>query len=52
MSDRKVKVGVVGVGSLGQHHARVYAELDEAELVGIYDLNEKQARNWLSVWMR
>ena len=24
---RRVKIGVVGVGSLGQHHARIYAQL-------------------------
>jgi predicted dehydrogenase len=33
----KVRVGVVGVGALGRHHARVYASLPEAELVGIVD---------------
>jgi predicted dehydrogenase len=33
----KVRVGVVGVGALGQHHARVYASLPEAELVGVVD---------------
>jgi len=33
----KVKVGVVGVGALGQHHARVYASLPEATLVGLVD---------------
>ncbi|GAK56860.1 oxidoreductase-like protein [Candidatus Vecturithrix granuli] len=35
----KVRVGVVGVGHLGQHHARVYAELEECELVGVADTN-------------
>jgi predicted dehydrogenase len=34
---QKIKVGVVGVGSLGQHHARVYASMPEAELVGVVD---------------
>jgi predicted dehydrogenase len=33
----KVRVGVVGVGALGQHHARVYASLPEAELIGVVD---------------
>jgi predicted dehydrogenase len=33
----KVRVGVVGVGALGQHHARVYASLPEADLVGVVD---------------
>ena len=33
----KVRVGVVGVGALGQHHARVYSSLPEATLVGVVD---------------
>ena len=33
----KIRVGVVGVGALGQHHARVYASLPEATLVGVVD---------------
>jgi len=44
MTERKIKAGVVGVGSLGQHHARVYSELAETELVGVYDVNPEQAR--------
>jgi predicted dehydrogenase len=38
-----VPVAVVGVGALGQHHARVYAELPEARLVGVYDLDAGRA---------
>lgn len=34
----KVRVGVVGVGALGQHHARVYASLPQATLVGVADI--------------
>ena len=43
MGDGKIKnqgtipVGVVGVGYLGQHHARIYAEMDGVELVGVAD---------------
>jgi predicted dehydrogenase len=33
----KVRVGVVGVGALGRHHARVYASLPEAALIGVVD---------------
>jgi predicted dehydrogenase len=33
----KVRVGVVGVGALGQHHARVYASMPETILVGVVD---------------
>ncbi|WP_178915291.1 Gfo/Idh/MocA family protein [Natronomonas gomsonensis] len=38
-----IPVGVVGVGSMGRHHARVYRELPGAELVGIHDADEKRA---------
>ena len=40
---RKVKVGVFGVGSLGQHHARIYGELEQAELVGVFDIDARRA---------
>jgi predicted dehydrogenase len=43
MNDRIVRAGVVGVGSLGQHHARVYAELPTSELVGVYDADPGRA---------
>ena len=39
----KVKVGVIGVGYLGQHHARIYSKMAEVELVGIIDIDEKRA---------
>jgi predicted dehydrogenase len=39
----RVRAGVVGVGSLGQHHARIYASLPGAELTGVFDTNETRA---------
>lgn len=38
-----MKVGVFGVGSLGQWHARIYSELENAELIGVYDINKDRA---------
>jgi len=38
-----VRVGVVGVGALGQHHARVYADLPGATLAGLYDVDPSRA---------
>ncbi|PKM93000.1 MAG: UDP-N-acetyl-D-glucosamine dehydrogenase, partial [Elusimicrobia bacterium HGW-Elusimicrobia-4] len=38
-----MKVGVVGVGSLGQHHARVYSQIPEVELFGVCDVDKKRA---------
>ena len=35
--------GVIGVGSMGAHHARVYSELHTAKLVGVTDIDEEQA---------
>jgi predicted dehydrogenase len=40
----KTRVAVVGVGALGQHHARVYASLPGAELVGVYDVEGDRSR--------
>ena len=39
-----VKVGVVGVGAIGRNHARIYAALESADLVAIYDANLEHAR--------
>ena len=41
--DEPIDVGVIGVGSMGQHHARVYDELPAANLVGVTDVDETQA---------
>ena len=43
MASKKIKCGVAGVGSLGQHHARIYAALPGAELAGIYETNDARA---------
>ncbi len=37
--DMPVRIGVVGVGHLGQHHARVYAGLPGVRLVGVADVD-------------
>lgn len=42
--EKKLRVGVVGAGHLGQHHARVYAEMGECELVGISDINTERGQ--------
>jgi predicted dehydrogenase len=37
--ERKIRVGVIGVGHVGQHHARIYRELPGVELAGIADID-------------
>lgn len=39
-----VRVGVIGVGNLGQYHARVYHDLKEADLVGVVDPSLDRAK--------
>jgi predicted dehydrogenase len=36
-------VGVVGVGSLGYHHARILRDVEGAELVGVHDADQDRA---------
>lgn len=43
MSFPQIRCGVAGVGSLGQHHARIYAALPGAELAGIFEANDARA---------
>jgi predicted dehydrogenase len=43
MAKPKIRCGVVGVGSLGQHHARIYASLPGVEFVGIFEANDARA---------
>jgi predicted dehydrogenase len=42
-TDRRLRAGVVGVGHMGQYHARVYAELWDVELVGVVDVDAQRA---------
>ncbi|HIE43453.1 MAG TPA: Gfo/Idh/MocA family oxidoreductase [Candidatus Omnitrophica bacterium] len=37
-------VGIIGVGNMGRHHARVYSELRGVSLVAVADVNEEQGR--------
>jgi predicted dehydrogenase len=39
----KLKVGVIGTGHLGKLHIKMFKQIENCELVGIYDINPKQA---------
>ncbi len=43
MSTGRTRVGVVGVGHLGRHHARILAGMPDVELVGVADARPEQA---------
>ncbi|MGE5810360.1 MAG: Gfo/Idh/MocA family oxidoreductase, partial [Ignavibacteria bacterium] len=39
----KLKVGVIGTGHLGKLHLKMFKQIENCELVGIYDVNPEQA---------
>lgn len=41
---KRLRAGVIGVGHLGQHHARHYATLPGAILVGVFDAEASRAK--------
>ncbi len=41
---REITVGVVGVGHVGFHHARIYRETPGVDLVGVVDVNPDRLR--------
>jgi len=36
---KPIRIGVIGVGNMGQHHTRILSLLKDVELVGVSDLN-------------
>ncbi|MBL8097449.1 MAG: Gfo/Idh/MocA family oxidoreductase [Anaerolineales bacterium] len=44
MNKQDVRVGVIGVGRMGQRHCRVFANLRRAEFVGVYDARPEAAQ--------
>ena len=38
-----LKIGVVGVGHLGQHHVRLYRDMPGAQFVGAFDADSKKS---------
>ena len=43
MKENNFKIGVIGVGHLGEHHVKHLKTIKESNLVGIFDSNPKQA---------
>jgi predicted dehydrogenase len=40
-----IRVGVIGLGRMGQHHCRVYSNQMNIQLVGVFDINHHLASN-------
>lgn len=43
---RRIKIGVVGLGQWGRHHARIYAGFPDVDLVGVVDRNGVELRGF------
>lgn len=43
MGNNEIRAGVVGVGYLGQHHARIYSQMPGVKLVGVVDIKKDRA---------
>lgn len=43
--NEQIKIGVIGVGHLGQTHARLLKQVKTADLVGVYDVDGTKAEN-------
>lgn len=39
----KLKVGVIGTGHLGKIHTKLFKEVETADLIGVYDIDETKA---------
>lgn len=39
----RIRTGVIGLGRMGQHHCRIYANLRQTQFVGVYDINPAAA---------
>lgn len=50
MTEPKLRCGVIGVGRMGRHHARVYSQLAGAELVGVVDRNPESRKAIVEQW--
>tara|TARA_B100001250_G_scaffold409161_1_gene432937 strand:+ start:219 stop:1196 length:978 start_codon:yes stop_codon:yes gene_type:complete len=43
MKTKILNIGVIGVGHLGQHHVKHFKNIDNVKLIGVFDINSKQA---------
>lgn len=39
-----IRAGVIGAGAMGQHHVRIYHEMENVELIGISDVSEARVK--------
>lgn len=45
-----IRCGVIGVGRMGRHHARVYAQMEGADFVGVVDHDAERRNEIVGEW--
>jgi predicted dehydrogenase len=50
MQQQVIRAGVIGVGIMGERHARLYAQAPDVRLVGVYDADASRARAVAARW--
>ncbi len=47
---KKIKIAVIGVGNLGQHHARIYNSMNDVELVALVDVDMQKLEKFKRIY--
>ena len=47
MSDKNLKLGVVGAGHLGKHHIKHLSNHNGVEFVGVFDINTESLKKYM-----
>ena len=47
---KTLRCAVVGVGRMGQHHARIYSQMDGVDFVGVVDQSEERRNDIVEEW--
>ncbi len=50
MTGKVLRCGVIGVGRMGRHHARIYSQLDQSDLIGVVDADATRAAEMVEQW--
>ncbi|MCH7544791.1 MAG: Gfo/Idh/MocA family oxidoreductase [Planctomycetes bacterium] len=50
MKDSKIRCAVIGAGRMGRHHVRVYAQNQNADLVGVVDVDPEVCNSIVEEW--
>ncbi|MEC7863169.1 MAG: Gfo/Idh/MocA family oxidoreductase [Verrucomicrobiota bacterium] len=45
-----IKAGVIGTGAIGKNHARIYSEIDSADLVAVFDTDTDAAEEIVNLY--